>query len=147
APDDLGLPELCMVLSDTLVIFDNLRQTIKVVATAHVPRPERAAAAYDGAVARIDRLIARLRGEAAAPLAPLEPPPLGEAGTARLRWGGEAPTSSFAEADFLAAVERARAYVAAGDVFQVVLSQRLAVPRAGVDPFDAYRALRLVNPS
>jgi anthranilate synthase component 1 len=148
APDDLGLPELCMVLTDTLVIFDNLRQTIKVVATPYVPRPERAEAAYHGACARIDAIIAALRAPAAAPLRPLEPPPVGEAGSRDLRWGGGAePASSFEREDFLAAVASAREYILAGDVFQVVLSQRFAVPRDGVDPFDVYRALRVVNPS
>ena len=52
ASDDLGLPEVCMVITDTLVIFDNLRQTIKVVATPHVPRSERASEIYDKAIAR-----------------------------------------------------------------------------------------------
>jgi anthranilate synthase component 1 len=144
ARDDLGVPELCMVLTDTLVIFDNLRQTIKVVATPYVPRPEKAAAAYAGAIRRIDAIVERLRG-AVAPLRPMAPPPPGE--VAR-RWGGdEAPTSSTTREDFLAAVGRAKEYIKAGDAFQVVLSQRLAVPRAGVDPFDVYRALRVINPS
>jgi anthranilate synthase component 1 len=147
ASGDLGLPELCMVLTDTLVIFDNFRQTIKIVATPYVPRPERAAAAYAGAIARIDAVIARLR-EPGASLRPLEPPPADEDRSTALRWGGgAAPPSGFAREDFLAAVARAREYILAGDVFQVVLSQRFAVPRDGVDPFDVYRALRVVNPS
>jgi anthranilate synthase component I len=148
AVDDLGLPELCMVLTDTLVIFDNLRQTIKVVATPYVPRPEKAAAAYAAALRRIDVVIERLQRAPVAPLRPLEPPPVGEDGSARLRWGGgEVPGSSFGKDDFMAAVARAKEYILAGDAFQIVLSQRFAVPRAGVDPFDVYRALRVVNPS
>ena len=147
AKDDLGLPDLYMVLTDTLVVFDNLRQTIKVVATPYVPRPEKAAAAYARAVRRIDEVIERLRRPTPA-LTPIEPPPVGEAGTTSLRWGGgQAPESSTEREAFIAAVERAKEYILAGDVFQVVLSQRFSVPRAGVQPFDVYRALRLVNPS
>ena len=142
-----ALPDLCMVLTDTLVVFDNLRQTIKVVATPYVPRPEKTEAAYAGALRRIDEVVERLRRSAPA-LSPLEPPPIGEDGSARLRWGGgEAPESGFDRAGFTAAVERAKEYILAGDVFQVVLSQQFRVPRAGVDPFDVYRALRVVNPS
>jgi anthranilate synthase component 1 len=145
--NDLGLPDLYMVLTDTLVVFDNLRQTIKVVATPYVPRQEKAAAAYAGALRRIDEIIERLRRPTPA-LTPLEPPPLAEDGSARLRWGGgEAPSSSTERADFVAAVARAKEYILAGDVFQVVLSQRFSVPRGGIQPFDVYRALRVVNPS
>ncbi len=148
AKDDLGLPELCMVITDTLVIFDNLRQTIKVVATPYVPRAERAEAAYDAALARVDEVIARLRAPDGPALSAMEPPPPGEDGSDALRWGGGAePRSTFPRAGFVDAVERCKEYILAGDIFQVVLSQRLEVPRGGVDPFDVYRALRVVNPS
>jgi anthranilate synthase component 1 len=139
-PDDLGLPHLCLVLTDTVVIFDNLRQTVKLVAAPFVPRPERADEAYDAAVARIDALAARL-GRADARLRPLQPPSPGE------RWTGAAPRSSFGKLEFLAAVKKAREYIHAGDAFQIVLSQRFEVERGDVDPFDVYRALRVVNPS
>ncbi len=148
ARDDLGLPELCMVITDTLVIFDNLRQTIKVVATPYVPRPERAEAAYDAALARVDDVIARLRAPGAPVLSAMEPPPADEDGSDALRWGGGAePQSTFTRDRFIDAVERCKEYILAGDIFQVVLSQRLEVPVGGVDPFDVYRALRVVNPS
>jgi anthranilate synthase component 1 len=148
AQRDLELPDLYMVLTDTLVVFDNLRQTIKVVATPYVPRPEKAEAAYAGALSRIDEVVERLRRPQVA-LAPMDPPPVGEDGSAaRLRWGGgEAPTSSFDKEEFLEAVERSKEYILAGDIFQVVLSQRFEVPRGDTDPFDVYRALRVVNPS
>src|SRR5687768_10806574 len=61
APGLDDLPPLAMVVTDTLLIFDNLRQTLKVVATPYVARPERAEAAYDRACARIDAIIATLR--------------------------------------------------------------------------------------
>jgi anthranilate synthase component 1 len=146
-PDDLGLPHLCLVLTDTVVIFDNLRQTVKLVAAPFVPRPERADEAYDAAVARIDALAARLaRGEAR--LRPLAPPSPSETGSVSLRWGGGAPPrSSFGKVEFLAAVRKAKDYIHAGDAFQIVLSQRFEVDRGDVDPFDVYRALRVVNPS
>jgi anthranilate synthase component I len=147
AADDLGLPELCVVLTDTLVIFDNLRQTVKVVATPFVPRAERAEEAYDRAVARIDAVIERLRAPGAPQLRPLSPPPPGETGTGEMRWGGEAPRSSFDEGAFLNAVGRIKEYIVAGDVFQAVLSQRFEVERGDLDSFDVYRALRVVNPS
>ncbi|HET6612911.1 MAG TPA: anthranilate synthase component I [Kofleriaceae bacterium] len=143
APDDLGVPELAMVLTDTLIIFDNLRQTIKVVATPFVPRKERAADAYAGAIARIDSIIDKLR-TGAQRLRPMAPP-----ATDRALDGAGIPAwqSSFPEADFLRAVHTIKEYILAGDIFQAVLSQRLAVPRAGIDTFDAYRALRVLNPS
>jgi anthranilate synthase component I len=147
AKDDLDLPELCMVLTDTLVIFDNLRQTVKVVATPHVPRPEHADAAYDGAIARIHSLIERLRGSGSPALAPLEPPAVRE-DAGEVRWGGgEEPHSSFGRERFCAGVRAIKEYILAGDIFQAVLSQRFDVPRGGLDPFDVYRALRVVNPS
>jgi len=143
-PDDLGLPHLHLVLTDTILIFDNLRQTVKLVAAAFVPRPDKADEAYDAAVARIDQVAARL-GKGEARLRPLTPPIPGEPAH---RWGGGAPPrSSFAKVDYIAAVKKAKEYIHAGDAFQVVLSQRFEVDRGDVDPFDVYRALRIVNPS
>ena len=145
--DDLGLPELCLVITDTLVIFDNLRQTIKVVATAQVDDGDDAAAAYAQAVLRVDAVVDRLR-VTNAPLSEMEPPPLDEDGSTRMRWGGgAAPRSSCARADYIAAVGKVKEYILAGDIFQAVLSQRFEVERGDLDPFDIYRALRIVNPS
>jgi anthranilate synthase component 1 len=134
----LGVPPLCMAVTDTLVIFDNLRQTIKVVATAYVPRAEKADAAYERACARIDEIITRLRGprariKALAPLAAGAPTP--------------EPSSRFGRLEYEGAVEQIKDYILAGDAFQVVLSQRLEVPRNDVDPLDVYRSLRVINPS
>ena len=139
----LDLPPLYMVVTDTLLIFDNLRQTLKVVATPYVARPDRAEAAYDRACARIDAVIATLRAPRR-PLPALEPP--GPRGP-RDEDGARAPPASFTEADFCAAVERVKEYILAGDAFQVVLSQRFAEPAAGARPLDVYRALRVINPS
>jgi anthranilate synthase component 1 len=140
ARPDLDLPQLCMVITDTLVIFDNLRQTLKVVATPYVARPERAEVAYERACARIDAIIATLR-QPRKPLPQLEPPRFGEVGSQTV------PPSSFTRADFIAAVDRVKEYILAGDAFQVVLSQRFTEPAAGARPLDVYRALRVINPS
>ena len=149
APDDLGLPEVYVVLTDTVVIFDNLRQTVKIVATPFVPRPERADSAYDGALARIDEVVDRLRAGGASPsLRPLAAPGPREDGSAALRWGGSAePTLTFEREAFENAVHRMKDYIVAGDIFQAVLSQRFEVERGDLESFDVYRALRVVNPS
>jgi anthranilate synthase component 1 len=140
APGLEELPALCMVVTDTLLIFDNLRQTLKVVATPYVARPERAEAAYERACARIDAIVAALRAPRR-PLPALEPPARGE------RAAGPVPPSSFTREDYFAAVERVKDYILAGDAFQVVLSQRFREPAAGARPLDVYRALRVINPS
>ncbi len=138
APDELGLPEACFVITDTLVIFDNLRQTVKVVANAVVDSPAEAERAYRAACARVDAIVDKLQGPSPS-LRPLDP------NAARV---SDAPLSSNTTKEaFKAAVACAKEYILAGDVFQVVLSQRFEAPRAGADPFDVYRALRVVNPS
>lgn len=134
----IEVPTLCMAITDTVVIFDNLRQTMKIVATPYVARPERAEAAYDRACARIDAIVATLRGPRR-PLKELSPLPASAV--------VPPATSAFGQAEFERAIDRIKDYVLAGDAFQVVLSQRLDVPRAGVDPLDVYRSLRVINPS
>jgi len=139
ARDDLGLPDACFALTDTLVIFDNLRGTVKVVATVDVADlddrrdPDRL---YDDACERIEEILAAL-GRATAPLPPLDPSPVSV----------PEPVSRLGRAAYEAGVERIQQEILAGEAFQVVLSQRFDVPRAGLDPFDVYRALRVTNPS
>jgi anthranilate synthase component 1 len=137
----IDIPTLCMVVTDTLLIFDNLRQTLKVVATPYVARPEKAEQAYDRACARIDAIIATLRAPRK-PLPVLEPPRAGERASMF-----SPPGSTFTRADFCTAVDRVKEYILAGDAFQVVLSQRFGEPIAGARPLDVYRALRVINPS
>ena len=105
----VDLPGMCMVVTDTLLIFDNLRQTLKVVATPYITRPERAEAAYERACARIDAIVTRLRAPRK-PLPDLEPPRLGE------RPQASVPPSSFSEPEFLAAVARVKDYILAGSL-------------------------------
>src|SRR3954470_1032054 len=163
-PDDLGVPEICFALTDTVVIFDNLRGTVKVVAAGDVNvdgqgDPGRA---YDDACARIDAVLERL-ARPVPPLRVLEPFQNGDPRTVPPRDGlrspeassvhatsaavPEAPRSNVTQEQYEAGVRRIQEYILAGDAFQVVCSQRFQVPRAGVDPFDVYRALRVINPS
>ncbi len=129
----LGLPDVCLLITDTLVIFDRVAQRITVVSNAHVTgRPLREV--YDESVAKIDALIAALRRPLPAPRA------------APRRGKPSATASNLTKPEFEGMVRRAKAYIAAGDVFQVVLSQRFHTPVAA-SPVDLYRALRVVNPS
>ncbi|MES1205172.1 MAG: anthranilate synthase component I [Pseudomonadota bacterium] len=135
-PDVLGLPEICLAITDTVVIFDNLRGTLKVVAAAELGEGTDAGRAYDDACARIDAILERL-ARPTPPLrtldpAPVTPPP---------------PGTTVSREVFETNVRRIQEYILAGDAFQVVYSQRFEVPRGGVDPFDVYRALRVTNPS
>jgi anthranilate synthase component 1 len=132
AVDDLGLADACLLLAESLLVFDNVAQKIKVVSHAHLRDGEPPEAAYDAAVARIDTLVARL----AAPAVP--PPPIEAA-------PGEV-SSNFTQAEYEAIVRRAKEYIRAGDVIQVVLAQRFELPLAAA-PFNVYRCLRTVNPS
>jgi anthranilate synthase component 1 len=136
AAADLGLPDALFLLTDTLLIFDNVTHRITVVSNAVVqdasgPGVERT---YRESQQKIDAIIAALRRPVGAP-----------AGVAGSPTPAE-PESTFTRGEFCEAVRKAKAYIQAGDVIQVVLSQRLAV-RTGADPFDVYRALRVVNPS
>ncbi|MBX6363779.1 MAG: anthranilate synthase component I [Gemmatimonadetes bacterium] len=136
-PDPLGAPWALLVLTDTLLVIDNLFGRALAVATVDVtgadaPELRRR---YDAAAEAVDAMVRRL-AEARAP-APLD---LSES---------VAPTatnSSYTREAFEAHVERIRDYIARGDAFQVVLSQRLGVPLEA-EPFDLYRALRSLNPS
>ena len=134
--DPLALPEALFMFNDTLLVFDHLRHTIKVV--SHMYLDGQMKTAYREAVERIDRLVERL----SRPLEPLpatEQPTSSEAGHGRV-------TSNFSREDYEAAVERAKEYIYAGDILQVVPSQRLARSTAA-HPFQIYRALRSINPS
>jgi anthranilate synthase component 1 len=136
AKDDLSLPDAELMFFDRLLAFDHLRHQIHIVASADVSK-ETPRRAYDRAV----RDIAALERKLAEGLRPALWRKTAKAKTGKLKI--HAGTSRKA---FLRSVERCKEYIAAGDIFQVVLSQRLDfVP--GVEPFDLYRALRQVNPS
>jgi anthranilate synthase component 1 len=133
-PREIGSWDACFLLTEGLLIFDNMRQKIKVVCNVHLQPDEDPVLAYRRGRQRIDELIARLRQ-------PLDPPPAKSAKDA------EQPLqANFSREDFKAAVERCKEYIRAGDVFQVVISQRFS-GALQADPFDIYRALRTINPS
>ncbi len=135
-PDDRGLPDLCFAFYDRMVIFDHINKTVAVVAHAHID-PENLHGCYEAACERVDRLVERLQ-QGVADLQLTDIQPLGEA-TAPFR-------SNFERSGFESAVERCKEYINAGDIFQVVLSQRLQT-ETRARPFDIYRTLRVVNPS
>ena len=135
--DALGLPESCFLLADALLVFDHVQRRVKAV--AHV-LPDATggdvAAAYAVAEARVADLLARLRAPLIAPSLANDHPGYFDA----------APSHNTTRAAYEAKVGRAKEYIAAGDIFQVVLSQRVDRPTAA-DSFTIYRALRAVNPS
>jgi anthranilate synthase component 1 len=131
--DPLDLPDMHLLLTDTLVAFDHVQHRLLLFANAHVSEGIDLDEAYDEAVARLDALEAQLR----MPL-PVGTPPPG--------LSGNEPRSNVGQAQYEAAVRQAKEYIAAGDIFQVVLSQRL-VRQTNAEPFAIYRALRRINPS
>ncbi|HEX3697464.1 MAG TPA: anthranilate synthase component I [Polyangia bacterium] len=135
-PDALKVPELCFALTDTVVIFDNLRGTVKVVAAADVSGGD-PGKAYDAACQRIDAIVDRLARPAPA-LRPLDPARPSHV---------PAPRTTVTRETYESGVRQIQEYILAGDAFQVVYSQRFEVSRGEVDPFDVYRALRVTNPS
>ncbi|MFQ6020285.1 MAG: anthranilate synthase component I, partial [Dehalococcoidia bacterium] len=139
AADRQGLPEAVFLFVDTLLVFDHLKHTIKVV--SHCRLDGDVEASYRRACRRIDELAQRL----AQPL-PAAPYPLGPAPARRGRASARAPRANMSKREFMAGVKRARRYIVAGDVIQVVLSQRFS-RRTSAHPFSIYRALRTVNPS
>ena len=131
ASDDLDLPTFIFLLADNLVIFDHVRHRLIVLANCRLEGD--LTAAYADAIARIDQIVARLRK----PLVVPETPNVLSDAT----W-----QSNFDEQRFEAMVLEAKEHIAAGDIFQVVLSQRLT-RQTEADPFTIYRALRMTNPS
>jgi anthranilate synthase component 1 len=135
-PDDRQLPDLCFAFYDRMVIFDHINKTVAAVAHAHID-PADPARSYQAACERVDRLVERLQQG----VADLQLTDIAPAGEVR-----RAFTSNFAPGAYEQAVEKCKEYIRAGDIFQVVLSQRLTTTTTA-RPFDIYRTLRVVNPS
>ncbi len=133
--DDRQLPDLLFGLYDSMVIFDHVFKAIKVLSNAHVgaqgPR-----AAYDRACQSIDSIVAQLKAPADIALREIAAEPS----------SAVSYKSNITKQKYLSIVEACKEYIRAGDIFQVVPSQRLTVELT-CDPFDVYRALRVVNPS
>ncbi len=136
AEDELHVPDAHLMFFDQVLAFDHVKQAIHLTVTAGARAPltaESAVAAFDDAEARLDELEALLEAALHKPAQKAIAAPL------EIR-----PRST--EGEFVAAVDSVKEYIAAGDVFQCVLSQRFdCVP--GVDAFEIYRSLRVVNPS
>jgi anthranilate synthase component 1 len=134
----LELPDASMMLTDSLLIFDNVRHTIRVVVTAQVEEGRSSLQEiYSDALQRIQSILRRLREPSEEPLpSPViaNGPPLAQ------------PSSNMGKAAFLDAVGKAKEQILAGEAIQVVLSQRFQM-EAQVDPVALYRALRFINPS
>jgi anthranilate synthase component 1 len=129
----VAMPEARFLLADHLLIFDNLRQTIKVVALAHLNPELSLKHQYNQTVAEIHGIIERLR----------QPVPHDVSAP---HVAGQGLSSNLSQEEFEAIVLKGKEYITAGDVIQVVLSQCFTTP-LGRDPLDLYRALRCINPS
>ena len=129
--DELGTPDIYLMLSEELAVFDNLKGRLYLVVHADPRQP----GAWDAAQARLDALVDKLRRPGS------YPPPLSRDVLDESHF-----VSGFTREGFIEAVEKCKEYIRAGDVFQVVLSQRLSVP-FNARPVDVYRALRALNPS
>ncbi|HEX8754360.1 MAG TPA: anthranilate synthase component I [Solirubrobacterales bacterium] len=132
-PDPLGLPDMALMVTDAMLVFDHLRHELTILACAFAEDEGGIDAAYARAAETIELMRERLRGAVPVPERPMvcEPPEF---------------VSNMERQRFEAAVERIVQYVHAGDAFQVVPSQRFSAP-AAVEAFSVYRGLRAVNPS
>ncbi|MDA8088660.1 MAG: chorismate-binding protein [Nitrospiraceae bacterium] len=160
----LDMPDLFLMLTDAILIFDSLRQKVKVVVNVHLPEDGNPEEAYGLAVKKIDSIVHRLaagkpaRGEMAAMEGDLGlpadipgPDPLSGIGKEEDKKSGQVRPAEFVSSfgsreEFMRAVEKAKEYVMAGDIVQTVLSQRFEKATAA-HPFSVYRALRAINPS
>nr|WP_145101199.1 anthranilate synthase component I [Anatilimnocola aggregata] len=135
--DDRHLPDLCFGLVDRMVVFDNVNKTLYVIAMARVDKfAGNFAAAYEDAQSRVDEWVAKLSQPA--PLPPADIHPLKKLS---LQFRSNTTQQGFEDA-----VRKCVEYIRAGDIFQVVLSQRLQL-ELNCEPFEVYRTLRVVNPS
>ncbi|WP_199614949.1 anthranilate synthase component I [Paenibacillus alkalitolerans] len=142
--DDLRMDDVQFMFCDQIIVFDHLKQQMMIVANAHIPEgagEDRVKLAYAEAAERIEAMLRRLNAGTPGYL-------LGQARTA----SAPAPVdpaeirSNVTKAEFLGNVERAKEYIRAGDIFQVVLSQRFEMD-TDVSPLQVYRVLRTMNPS
>ncbi len=127
-PDPIGTPDILLMLSEELAVMDNLSGKLYLIVYADPAVPN----AWQKAQTRLEQLRQKLRQPAPLPL--------------QLASSPTTPVSAFGEAPFKAAVERAKDYILEGDIMQVVLSQRMAMPFTD-SPLSLYRALRSLNPS
>jgi len=134
AENDLDIPEMAFLFTDTVIVFDHIKHKIKVVANMRVNGGD-INDLYSRAVEKIDSMIRRLRGSQ-------DHVQLVEIARFKTREF----SSNVTEGRFTEMVEKAKQYIHNGDIFQVVLSQRFSTP-VTIEPFDIYRVLRTINPS
>ncbi|MAT14290.1 MAG: anthranilate synthase component I, partial [Planctomyces sp.] len=134
--DDRELPDYSFSFHNEMIVFDQINKTILVVTHARTDGGD-LQGEYKRACARVDQLCDQLRQ----PVTGLSLSDITRDGQATLKW-----KSNFKQEEFEAAVEKCKEYITAGDIFQVVLSQRLEL-ETKAKPLDIYRSLRVVNPS
>ncbi len=130
----LDLPDIFLMLTDTLVVFDNLTHKIMVISNAHVEGSPKDA--YEKATAKIDSIVKKLQSKLVIPKNPAT-------GTTKAK---KTFSSNFTKNRFIKAVERTKEYVKSGDIIQTVISQKFH-KETSVLPINVYRALRVINPS
>jgi anthranilate synthase component 1 len=139
--DELDLWDSVFMITDSVLVFDNVNHKIKIISNAYVPHTDEAKRAYDDAVGKIETLMEKLRS----PVSHYD-----KSNKTRRRGAAErSPSrfkSNFERKEFMEAVERTKSYIQAGDIIQAVISQRWKT-KLDVSPFDLYRALRVLNPS
>jgi anthranilate synthase component 1 len=131
-PDELNTPEMVLLLSDEVAVFDNLAGKLFLIVNTDPTKPD----AWESAQLRLDALTQRLRSGGPGYGNPVPHPPVSEDD---FHYG-------FSREDFIQAVQQSKEYILSGDIFQVVLSQRMSVPFQARS-LDVYRALRALNPS
>lgn len=134
--DELGVPDIVLMVSDEVVVFDNLQGRVHVICNTD-PSID---AAFDNAQARLDELVGHL-SDALGDVERIQPKPKTSKSLAE-----QHAQSQFAQPEFIAAVKKIKDYILAGDTMQVVLSQRMVAP-FHAKPINLYRALRSLNPS
>ncbi len=136
-PDPIGTPDILLMVSEQVVVFDNLRSRLYLVVHQDPAEPD----AWEQAKARLDQLEQALNQDLDSRHRCLSGGPRGQPAVNESDF-----QSGFSRAGFEAAVEHIKRYIVDGDVMQTVPSQRLSIPFAS-DPLDLYRALRCLNPS
>lgn len=138
--DDIGTPDILLMVSEEVVVFDNLQGTVSLIVNIDPGQAD----AHGIGQKRLDELEAALR-------LPMSAQPSASSQSIATRGAGQGMAetdfvSRFRQPDFEAGVERIKDYILAGDVMQVVIAQRMSIPFSG-DPMNVYRALRFLNPS
>jgi len=135
--EGLDLPDIFLMLADTLIVFDNLTHKIKVIANAYIENAPKKA--YEKACAKIDGIVKKLESKKV--VRKTTPAP-------QKRKSSKSPafSSNFTKKDFMNAVTKIKKYIKAGDVIQTVISQNF-YKETDIAPINAYRALRVINPS